>query len=703
MRCPRCDHALPDGDRFCGRCGLSRNVDGKAVDPLLGIVVDGRYRIEERIGVGGMGTVYRGTHVELGQKVAVKVLHQRHVANPDLVERFRIEARTYARVDHPNVVKLLHADTLADGTTYMVMEYCPGTSLAQHLRAEGRMTPRLTGDVAMQIAQGLGATHAAGIVHRDLKPENIVLTQTRRGRYHVKLLDFGIAKDLEDEGPRLTQHGMVFGTPEYMAPEQARGQPVDERSDLYALGCVMYEMLCGRPPFTGADKLRVMHQQASDPPQPLSERLGVGEVPDALVRIIDRCLSKRIHDRFANAEALIADLEVYLDGDHSAEAPPSAAERDLARATASPTTVGTPVPARVDRLTPDRPARGSLSRELRTTPSRPLPGRPTPDGLDTRTSRRTPVGAVALDLDPPDDHHHGPLAGNTTSAGGLSTLLGDESRPPRRDSGGAPFAVVILIFLGLAGGAVFMFGREAPPKNAGTATVHLTTQNPADAAVGVGTGMPPDPQPPRRRRGDAGVDAGTAVAATDPARSAASKPVQAPATEPPNAPATQAPKAPATEPPKAPTTKAPKAPATEPPKAPATRAPRAPATQAPKAPATRAPRAPATQPAKAPAGPTPEARVADARKRLAGGDLAGALSVTEAALADEPDHEGAQAMRRELLSIQRDMAMARQSFDDGDCKGAMDALQTARQKAPRLAEVQRIMKGCEVGLPPKEM
>ncbi|MCA9547917.1 MAG: protein kinase, partial [Myxococcales bacterium] len=169
MRCPRCDHAVSKSDRFCGRCGLALPSDGgKPVDPLLGLVVDNRYRIEERIGVGGMGTVYLGTHVNLGQKVAIKVLHERHVANDDLVKRFHVEARTYARVDHPNVVKLMHFDQMPDGTTYMVMEYCPGTSLAAHLHSHGKLDPVMAGDLAVQIAQGLSATHSAGIVHRDL-------------------------------------------------------------------------------------------------------------------------------------------------------------------------------------------------------------------------------------------------------------------------------------------------------------------------------------------------------------------------------------------------------------------------------------------------------------------------------------------------------------------------------------------------------
>jgi len=317
MRCPRCDRRIPESDRFCGRCGLARSKDGKPVDPLVGITVAGRYRIERRIGVGGMGTVYLGTHVRIGQKVAIKVLHERYAGDEQLTMRFEKEALTYGQVTHPNLVGLHDYGRTEDGTFFMVLEYCPGISLAQLVRRRGSLEHRLAVDILIQIAQGLGAAHAMGIVHRDLKPENVILTRTRPGRYHARLLDFGIAKRLDDDGPRLTAAGMVFGTPEYMAPEQARGKPVDARSDIYALGCVAYELMTGNPPFIGNDKLRIMHQQAGDPVDPPSSKLpeGAGPIPDVLEAVAMRCLSKPAADRYADTESLIEALERSLDPD----------------------------------------------------------------------------------------------------------------------------------------------------------------------------------------------------------------------------------------------------------------------------------------------------------------------------------------------------------------------------------------------------
>ncbi|MCA9559889.1 MAG: protein kinase, partial [Myxococcales bacterium] len=330
MRCPRCDHVLPDGDRFCGRCGLSRSDDGIPVDPLLGITVAERYRIERRIGVGGMGTVYLGVHTRIGQKVAIKVLHERYAGDAQLTLRFENEALTYGQVTHPNLVNLHDYGRTHDGTFFMVLEYCPGISLAQLLRQEKRLEPPQATDIILQVAQGLGAAHAAGIVHRDLKPENVILTETRPGRYHARLLDFGIAKRLDDDGPRLTQAGMVFGTPEYMAPEQARGETVDARSDVYALGCVFYELLTGKPPFTGSNKMNVMHRQASEVPPPPSFKLDT-EVPGAIETAVMRCLEKRPDDRFPDAATLIEALDGALGADRLTPMP-------LAPAAAAPAT-----------------------------------------------------------------------------------------------------------------------------------------------------------------------------------------------------------------------------------------------------------------------------------------------------------------------------------------------------------------------------
>ncbi|MBU1428938.1 serine/threonine protein kinase, partial [Myxococcota bacterium] len=298
---------MPESDRFCGRCGLAHTEDGPPIDPLIGIVVAGRYRIEHRIGVGGMGTVYLGVHTRVGHKVAIKVLHERYAGDQQLTQRFENEALTYARLSHPNLVSLHDYGRNPDGTFFMVLEHCAGESLASVLRDARQLDPILAVDVVIQIAQGLMVAHAAGVIHRDLKPENVILMKLRGGRFHVKLLDFGIAKSTDEDAPKLTQAGMVFGTPEYMAPEQAKGDAVDARSDVYALGAMLYELICGRPPFTAANKVAIMNKQAYDLPPPPSNY--APEIPLSIEDIILRCLEKSPEARYQSAEALIEALE----------------------------------------------------------------------------------------------------------------------------------------------------------------------------------------------------------------------------------------------------------------------------------------------------------------------------------------------------------------------------------------------------------
>lgn len=309
MQCPRCDRKLSQEDRFCSRCGLARCLDGVPVDPLIGLTVSDRYRIEERIGVGGMGTVYRAQHVRFGQDVAIKVLHERYTGDEKLARRFEKEALTYGQVSHPNLVGLHDFGTTPDGMFFMALDYCPGQPLSTLLRQRRTFAWRAATDIVMQVAQGLGAAHDCGVVHRDLKPENIILTEIRPNRYHVRLLDFGIAKREDEDGPRLTQAGMVFGTPEYMSPEQARGKTVDKRSDIYALGTLFYELIVGSPPFHGSDKLRVMQQQANEPPVPPSEH-DVGDLSPDIEELILKCLAKEPGERIQSTQTFLDQVEL---------------------------------------------------------------------------------------------------------------------------------------------------------------------------------------------------------------------------------------------------------------------------------------------------------------------------------------------------------------------------------------------------------
>jgi serine/threonine-protein kinase len=259
----------------------------------------GSYRLLEVIGEGGMGLVYRAEHVLLQKLVAVKVLHGALSHNPLLSAQFLVEARAACRVRHPGIVDVTDFGTFPDGRAFMVMELVEeGKTLADLL--PGPVAPELAIDFAQQIAAALAAAAAHGIVHRDLKPANVLLS--REGR--VKISDFGLASMHDAAGDLLTKR--ILGTAAYMSPEQCEGDPSDHRSDIYSLGCVLYELLAGHPPFSAPSMLTLlaMHQMEPVPPLPLAE----GPLKTALEAILERALAKRAEDRYQHAEEMQADL-----------------------------------------------------------------------------------------------------------------------------------------------------------------------------------------------------------------------------------------------------------------------------------------------------------------------------------------------------------------------------------------------------------
>ena len=285
---------------------------------LIGDVIDGRYRLDATLGRGGMGLVYRATHVGMRRPVAVKILHPSLAASPEVRSRFEREALAVGKVDHPNCVATYDVGRLPDGALYLAMELLEGRSLADVLEQERQIAPGRALHILAHILRGLGAVHAAGLIHRDIKPENIFLIRQGDDLDFAKILDFGIAKpmagELSDDGVRLTQAGMAFGTPIYMAPEQALGNPMDGRADLYAAAVIGYEMLCGQPPFYSEDKLEVMSMHTAKPVPPMRSRLVKGgkPVPSSIERLIVRGLTKKPVDRYGSAEAFLAAVESAL-------------------------------------------------------------------------------------------------------------------------------------------------------------------------------------------------------------------------------------------------------------------------------------------------------------------------------------------------------------------------------------------------------
>jgi eukaryotic-like serine/threonine-protein kinase len=278
-----------------------------APDPLVGTTVAGRYRIEGLLGSGGMGAVYRAEHVHMRKTVALKVLHKEFVGVNEVVARFEREAIAAGRIEHPNVAPATDFGKLDDGSFYLVLEFIDGKSLRQ-LIAEGPIGWERAVAIARQVASALGAAHAASIVHRDLKPDNVMLVTQPDGTERVKVLDFGIARVTLSEPQRdathLTKVGAVMGTVAYMSPEQALGEEVDERTDLYALGVILHEMITGRAPFDADTAAQILAKQITETPPPLPPG-----TPAALGALVAELLRKTRIERPPSARVVLERLE----------------------------------------------------------------------------------------------------------------------------------------------------------------------------------------------------------------------------------------------------------------------------------------------------------------------------------------------------------------------------------------------------------
>jgi predicted Ser/Thr protein kinase len=291
---------------------------------MVGEVVADRYELEELVGSGGMSSVYRARDRLLERRVAIKVLHEHYSRDDDYVERFRREARAAAKMSHPNIVTVIDRGE-ADGRQFIVFEYVEGENLKQLVASRGRLPVRDALELGVQIGRALAFAHAQGLVHRDVKPQNVLL----RGE-DAKVTDFGIARSL-DVQVGLTQTGTVLGTSEYISPEQATGREVDARTDIYSLGVVVYELLAGRPPYSGDSFVSVAMRHVNDPvPSITAARPDVPLRVDAALR---RALAKDPDDRFATMDELVAELSACraglgeLDDDRTVIAAPAVPPR----------------------------------------------------------------------------------------------------------------------------------------------------------------------------------------------------------------------------------------------------------------------------------------------------------------------------------------------------------------------------------------
>jgi serine/threonine protein kinase/tetratricopeptide (TPR) repeat protein len=320
MRCPKCEHDNPQGTLFCGRCGARLAVKREQTPPPAfgtatmqaplreletGSLFAGRYQIVEELGRGGMGKVYKALDTELNEKVALKLLKPEVSADEEAVERFRNELKTARQISHRNICRMFHLSK-EQGNYYITMEYVPGEDLKRLIRKVGQMPLGRTISIAKQVCAGLAEAHNLGVVHRDLKPQNIMVDEGG----NVRIMDFGICRSLLTKG--VTAAGVMIGTPEYMSPEQVEGKPVDQRSDIYSLGIILYEMATGRVPFEGDTPFTVGVKHKSE--RPRDPRELNPQLPPDFSALVLRCLAKEKESRYQSASELSADLTKMESG-----------------------------------------------------------------------------------------------------------------------------------------------------------------------------------------------------------------------------------------------------------------------------------------------------------------------------------------------------------------------------------------------------
>ncbi|HET9109548.1 MAG TPA: protein kinase [Ktedonobacterales bacterium] len=484
----------------------------------------GNYRVESRLGSGGMGEVYRATHVHLNRPAAIKVLHANQAADPTFQARFLREARAAAALSHPNIVEVFDFGE-QDGASYLVMELIPDGSLRSLLRQRATSQGWSLGlgvDLVRQAAEGLGYAHAHGMVHRDIKPDNLLL-QRREGagrgaeteRYQLKISDFGLARLMEDTG-ELTQTGVVMGTPAYMSPEQCQGGTLDGRSDLYSLGVVLYEVATGAPPFRVRTLSEAVFKHISAPPIPPREVFP--DLPLALEDVIMRCLAKRPEDRFATGGELAEALDGALGDTEmrtivptiSATVPPTPAPTPVQRASDAnaPTVAATPPPAAAAPPAPTPPvveaAAASAPADYESTISASrMPATPTPvqpravaesvaaPGVKPAPPSLTP--SMVTPIAPPAARRWPGASDQSASApatSGFPALLASipSSRPWKLGLGGGALALIVILIVTLASGnhGAQKSAVNGAPSVGHTATAHASA-SPTPSPTPAGT------------------------------------------------------------------------------------------------------------------------------------------------------------------------------------------------------------------------
>jgi tRNA A-37 threonylcarbamoyl transferase component Bud32 len=497
MKCDACGHANIDGARFCANCGALMPVEPeKGQDAMIGQLIGGRYRVTGVLGEGGMGIVYVGEQ-QMGstvRKVAIKTLHQHLSKDPAVLARFHRECGTVAQLEHPNTIKFYDFGATADGTLYIAMEFVAGRALADVVQ-EGPMAPDRVIRIMRQVCGALDEAHMQGVIHRDLKPENIVLTDRAGEIDFVKVLDFGIAARTESadaaKEAKLTQQGMVLGTPPYMSPEQFTGKALDARSDIYSLAVMSYEMLTGKLPFEADTPWQWATQHMTAQPIPFEVSAPAKHLPDGMRKAILRGLSKEREQRPSTAREFFTELS---DGGRmTVEANPvetaAAARTGTASMDAVPAFAAGVAQAAAYGPPPAHPAPTPMAHAA-AAPIPPAPARGSAGGSGGGKGLifgLVGVGAVLLGAililvvrsNKPQNDDLPPIAINTTPSGTSASTGPVEIKPLETPPPEPPVAT----------------GGSASPSGGGTSATPAETGKPATTpGTGKPTGTPPAPK-----------------------------------------------------------------------------------------------------------------------------------------------------------------------------------------------------------------
>ena len=463
MECPSCHKPVDGTEKFCKNCGGPVPTQVSETDPLLGQILGGKFRIVKLLGEGGMGAVYEGEQ-QLGtkaRKVAIKTLHKHLSTDPKILQRFQRECGTIAELEHPNTIQVFDFGTTPppDNQLYIVMEYVSGRSLADVLEKDGPMDPKRVDTIMRQVCGSLEEAHGRGIVHRDLKPDNIVLTKRAGQNDFVKVLDFGIAKRGGEEDKneqKLTQQGMVLGTPPYMSPEQFTGNLVDARSDVYALGVMGYEMLTGKLPWTAETPWEWATQHMTVQPYPIEGLPEALNAPDYMRRAIMRAMAKNPDERFTTVK------EFYESFGN-----PSGGGTQALAATAVAGAAGGP------------PSRVTVQTNPGEAVSQRAPTAATPMAMNPMGERGASLGAVQ----PADARAHAyaqPQGAPMLGPPGMHTPMVAAASSRAGGGGGAGKAIGLgiggLVVVAAIGGGLYLgFGRGKPGAGSGGASSDAST------------------------------------------------------------------------------------------------------------------------------------------------------------------------------------------------------------------------------------